>query len=108
MAAPHVAGITAYLISRYGNSPPANLLGFLQSISPFKSLSNVPPGTVNQLVNNGAYTGQFSQEETTTMEETQGQETSTASDPGSTEPSEDSTTIPISTLTEEVARRWTR
>ncbi|KAG8829857.1 subtilisin-like serine protease [Serendipita sp. 399] len=104
MATPHVAGVTAYLISRYGNRSPADLLGFLQSISPFKSLSNVPAGTVNQLVNNGAYNGLLSQEEST-MESTTEQETPTSSTE-IPEPSEEATlsTTPVPSSTDQAAQ----
>lgn len=70
MAAPHVAGITALLISRVGNRVPAALLALLQSLSPFRSLSDVPDGTINQLANNGAFTltGVDSKEDSTTLE----------------------------------------
>ncbi|KAF8662094.1 hypothetical protein AX16_001204 [Volvariella volvacea WC 439] len=52
MATPHVAGLSAYLISKDGNLSPAALSTKIQSLAVKGVLTNIPTGTVNYLARN--------------------------------------------------------
>ncbi|KAJ7292944.1 serine protease [Mycena rebaudengoi] len=51
MATPHVAGTAAYLISLNGNSSPAEMRATIQGLSVKGVLTDIPAGTINDLVN---------------------------------------------------------
>ncbi|KAG5644128.1 hypothetical protein DXG03_009075 [Asterophora parasitica] len=53
MATPHVAGLVAYFISKSGNSSPAAIAALIKSLSVKGALTGIPPGTANDLAQNG-------------------------------------------------------
>ena len=53
MAAPHVAGLGAYLLSFRGQMSPAALCSYIASTSNMNRVSGIPSGTVNYLAFNG-------------------------------------------------------
>jgi len=54
MAAPHIAGLIAYLIGKEGNVSPAAMEAKLKSYSVKGALSSIPSGTLNDLAHNTA------------------------------------------------------
>jgi subtilisin family serine protease len=57
MAAPHIAGLGAYLLGLEGKRTPAALCSRIQTLSTKNALSGVPSGTLNYLAFNGNPTG---------------------------------------------------
>ncbi|PPQ63335.1 hypothetical protein CVT24_006708 [Panaeolus cyanescens] len=53
MAAPHIAGLVAYLIGKDGNVSPAAMETKIKSLSTKSALTSIPSGTVNNLAFNG-------------------------------------------------------
>ncbi|PPQ72490.1 hypothetical protein CVT24_003253 [Panaeolus cyanescens] len=53
MAAPHVAGLVAYLIAKDGNVTPAAMQTKVKNLSIKSALTSIPSGTVNNLAFNG-------------------------------------------------------
>ncbi|KAF9045110.1 serine protease [Panaeolus papilionaceus] len=53
MAAPHIAGLVAYLIGKDGNVSPAAMETKIKSLSTKSVLTSIPSGTVNNLAFNG-------------------------------------------------------
>ncbi|PPR00624.1 hypothetical protein CVT24_005485 [Panaeolus cyanescens] len=53
MAAPHVAGLVAYLIAKDGNVTPAAMETKIKNLSIKSALTSIPSGTVNNLAYNG-------------------------------------------------------
>ncbi|KAI0322104.1 serine protease [Amylostereum chailletii] len=52
MASPHVAGLIAYFIGRYGNTDTVTMSQYLQKIGEKNALRGLPAGTVNILARN--------------------------------------------------------
>ncbi|GLB43153.1 putative peptidase S8 family protein [Lyophyllum shimeji] len=52
MASPHVAGLIAYFIGQSGNKSPAAMSALVKSLAVEGVLDDIPPGTVNNLVQN--------------------------------------------------------
>ncbi|KAI1797922.1 serine protease [Ganoderma leucocontextum] len=52
MATPHVAGLVATIISRDGNTSPADISTKIQTLSTNGTLTSIPSGTVNDLARN--------------------------------------------------------
>lgn len=57
MAAPHVAGLGAYLLALEGAKTPAALSSRIQSLSLKNKITGVPSSTVNYLAFNGNPSG---------------------------------------------------
>ncbi|KAF8607032.1 serine protease [Ceratobasidium sp. AG-I] len=53
MAAPHVAGLIAYLLAVEGRRTPANMLTRIKKLAPDGVLTNIPAGTRNEMIWNG-------------------------------------------------------
>ncbi|KAL2162559.1 hypothetical protein VTH06DRAFT_7473 [Thermothelomyces fergusii] len=61
MAAPHVAGLAAYLLALLGPKTPAELCQYIQDTATKGAIANVPSNTVNAIAFNGATAKSISQ-----------------------------------------------
>jgi cerevisin len=52
LSSAHVAGLVAYLVSREGNKPPAEVAARLVELGVKDKITGVPEGTVNLLARN--------------------------------------------------------